>query len=92
MAESPVVVMPVPNLVDEVTRAQALAARIYRSDLYRAAVAPLGISVTLLPSGSLSARAATRPSRAICNPTIPDGAAAGSGWREWFIFRIEPFM
>jgi hypothetical protein len=32
--------------------AQAVAARVYRSDLYRAAVAPLGISVPLADSKS----------------------------------------
>ena len=28
----------------------------------------------------------------VVNPTMPDGGAPGRGLREWFIFRIEPFM
>ena len=53
---------------------------------------PLGTRVTLLPSGSPSACGSDKPSRAICSPTMPDGAIAGRGSRAWFIFRIEPFM
>lgn len=39
------------DLIDNVD-AQSLAARVYRSDLYRAAVAPLGISVPVADSKS----------------------------------------
>ena len=45
------------DLIGPVDR-QALAARVYRSDLYRAAVAPLGISVPLADSKSEGAHRA----------------------------------
>ena len=52
----------------------------------------LGHQLTLLPSGSARACAVASPSRAISSPTMPDGGRSGRGSREWFIFRIEPFM
>lgn len=73
------------DLIGEVD-AQALAARVYRSDLYRAAVAPLGLSVPLADSKSEGAHQTGWTLEASPSPIAmdPDGFCDGA------IFEVAP--
>ena len=56
------------------------------------AVLALGDQRHLVAVGIGQRLGAASPSRAISRPMMPEGAARRQRTREWFIFRIEPFM